>query len=503
MSRKCITTVLITYFRVGFLGRILHHKDKVSQHAISGETKWNEEPHIEIPKHRYRNCLSVSLLFSLFLFATIIFHINSLHASGVVLDSMGPTSSGRGGTNISHSDNGSLIHDNPAALVNMPQGKLLDVNLELFYPTVDYDDEFDSDGTRRQLFILPSFSLTYKKSEESRFAFGVGAFTSAGFATEYRLKHAMKRDTPFGKIPVSFGEQKYRSEASLVKLLAASSFKVNDKLSLGFSVGSSVQKMDLEMPYTIQTGQFAGLTAMADVSTDYDFGFTYTLGAQYKITDNTVIGISYVSESRATLVGDADLSLPDAAPESVLFTNKHAEYDFRSDVEWPRTIGVGISHKMGLSNQFALDVVWTDWSAAFDSFDLGLTDGDNAEFNAALGSKLKDDFPLDWDSTFSIRLGYEYFHKGKDDDVLRFGYIFNDNPVPKDTQTPLIPGTVKHIFSTGYSHKWEKYELDTAYQFMMSDRDQVSTSSIIGGDFDNSSMKVKIHVLFIGLKYRF
>ena len=137
----------------------------------------------------------------------------------------------------------------------MPQGKLLDVNLELFYPTVDYDDEFDSDDTRRQLFILPSFSLTYKKSEESRFAFGVGAFTSAGFATEYRLIHAMKRDTPFGKIPVSFGEQKYRSEASLVKLLAASSFKVNDKLSLGFSVGSSVQKLDIEMPYTVQTGQ--------------------------------------------------------------------------------------------------------------------------------------------------------------------------------------------------------------------------------------------------------
>ncbi len=503
MSRKFITTLLITYFRAGFFSRILPHKDRVNQHVIPSETKWNEEPHIEIPKHRYRNCLKVSLLFSLYFFAAILLHINVLYAHGVILDSVGPTSSGRGATNISHFDNGSLIHDNPAALVNMPQGKLLDINLEFLYPTVDYDDEFGSDDTRRQVSILPSFSLTYKRSEESRFAFGVGAFPSAGFATEYRLIHAMNRDTPFGKIPVSFGKQKYRSEASLMKLLAASSFKVNDKLSLGFSVGSSVQKIDLEMPYTIQTGQFAGLTAMADVSTDYGFGFTYTLGAQYKITDNIVMGISYVSESRATLVGDADLFLPDAAPESVLFKNKQAAYDFRSDVEWPRTIGAGISYKMGMSNKFALDVVWFDWSSAFDSFDLSLTDGDNAEFNAVLGSKVKDDFPLDWDSTFAIRLGHEYFHKGKDNDVFRFGYIFNDNPVPKETQTPLIPGTVKHVFTTGYSHKWEKWELDTAYQFMMSDRDHVNTSSIIGGDFDNSSMKVKVHVLFIGLKYRF
>ena len=314
----------------------------------------------------------------------------------------------------------------------------------------------------------------------------------------------MNRDTPFGKIPVSFGEQKYRSEASLVKLLAASSFKVNDKLSLGFSVGSSVQKIDLEMPYTVQTGQFAGLTVMADVSTDYDFGFTYTLGAQYKITDNTVIGISYVSESRATLVGDGDIFLPDAAPESALFTNQYK----RNTISGAMLNGRALSESAYLTRwvcQISLHWMWYGLIGhlPLTVLTLDLTDGDNAEFNAVLGSKLKDDFPLDWDSTFAIRLGYEYFHKGRDDDVFRFGYIFNDNPVPKETQTPLIPGTVKHVFTTGYSHKWEKWELDTAYQFMMSDRDQVNTSSIIGGDFDNSSMKVKVHVLFIGLKYRF
>ena len=442
--------------------------------------------------NRFSNSLKVSILFFLFFIATIILYINDLHATnGVILDSMGPTSSGRGGTNIAHSDNGSLIHDNPAALVNMAHGKLLDINLELFFPTVDYDDALDSDDTKRQIFTIPSFSLTYKKSEESRIAFGIGAFTAAGFGTEYRLKH-----------PV-FGERKYRSGASLVKLLAASSFKVNDKLSLGFSVGSSVQKLDLEMPYSLQTGPSAGLTVDGDLSTHFGFGFTYTLGAQFKITDNTVVGLSYISESKATLDDKADLFLPDEAPESPAFTQRLGQYDFRSEFEWPRSIGAGISHKIGLSNKLALDVVWVDWKSAYDSLDLDFTDGDNAEFDAALGSKIKDDFPLNWDSTFAIRLGHEYFYKGKDDDVFRFGYIFNENPVPQNTQQPLVPGTLKHVFTTGYSHKWEKWQLDTAYQFMMSDRDHVNTSRIRGGDFDNSSMKINVHVLFIGIKYSF
>ncbi len=437
------------------------------------------------------------------LVVSIFIHTYELHAHGVVLDSVGGTSSGRGGTNISHADNGTLIHDNPAALVNMPQGKLLDMNLEFLYPDVDYEDSFDSDHSKHQAFILPSFSLVYKKSEESKFAFGLGAFTSAGFGTEFRLNHSMNRETPSGNVPVSFGEQKYRSKASLVKLLAAISYKVNDRFSLGFSVGPSVQRLDLEMPYTLQTGAFTGLSVMSDISTHFGYGLTYTLGAQFKVTDNTVIGMSFVSESKATLRGDADLFLPDEAPESALFVNKQAEYDFKSDVEWPRTIGIGISHKMGKSNKFAFDVVWFDWSSAFGSFNLELTDGGNAEFDAVLGSKVNDDFPMDWDSTFAFRFGYEYFHKGKNDDIFRFGYIFNDNPVPKDTQVPLIPGTLKHVFTTGYSHKWDKWEFDVASQFMMSDRDNVGTSQIVGGDFDDSSMKVKAYRLFLGMKYRF
>lgn len=430
--------------------------------------------------------------------------INKLYAAdGVVLDSMEVVSAGRGGVNISHADNGALIHDNPAALVNMPSGKLIDLNVEFIYPEVRYEDPVDFDHTKHEVFIIPSFSFVYKNTEESRFAFGIGAFSPAGFGTEYRLEHLINRSTEAGDIPVSFGDQVYRSEASLVKILASTSFKVNESLSLGFSVGPAFQKIELEMPYTFQTGALSGVGVLGEMDAHDNFGLAYTFGAQYKISENTVVGFSYVSESRATLKGEADISLPDEAPESALFNNRNAEYDISTRFEWPRSIGMGISHKMGMSHGFSFDVLWFDWASAFDSLDIKLSDGDNAEFNAALGETIRDSFPLDWDSSFAFRFGYEYFLKGSSNNIIRGGYIYNENPVPDDTQIPLIPGMLKHTFSVGYSRKWDKWEFGIASQFMISDGEDVSSSKIVGGDFDESTVKAKAYLLFLGMKYRF
>ena len=277
--------------------------------------------------------LILFLIFFLFWFAFIFLTNRSCVANGVILDSIGVVSSGRGGTNISHADNGVLIHDNPAALIAMPSGKMMEFNSEFIYPEVHYKDAHDADYSRHEVFIIPSFSFVYKQAEDSRFAFGAGVFSPAGFGTEYRLEHYMTRSTQAGDFPVSFGNQIYRSEASLIKLLASTSFKVNERLSLGISAGPSIQKIEFEMPYTFQTGALSGVSVLGDMDTRNSFGFAYTMGAQYKISENTVIGIAYVSESRSTLKGKADFYLPDTAPESALFNNRQANYDLESDFE--------------------------------------------------------------------------------------------------------------------------------------------------------------------------
>jgi len=45
--------------------------------------------------------------------------------------------------------------------------------------------------------------------------------------------------------------------------------------------------------------------------------------------------------------------------------------------------------------------------------------------------------------------------------------------------------------------------LDVAAQFSVSDSEFVDNSEIVGGDFDNSSIKTKATLLLFGLKYFF
>ena len=472
----------------------MHYKERCYLRRISFRSNETSYP---------ANLFFVLFLFCISFFGLFIASHRPCVASGVVLDSIGAVSSGRGGTNIPHADNGALIHDNPAALVTMPSGKMLEFSSEFIYPEVRYEDAYDADYSKHEVFVIPAFSFVYKKTEDSRIAFGGGIFSQAGFGTEYRLEHNMTRSAMEGDLPVSFGNQVYRSEASLIKLLASTSFKINESLSLGFSAGPSIQRVEFEMPYTFQTGALAGVSALGEMNTRNSYGFTYTMGVQYKISRNTIVGISYVSESRSTLEGDADIYLPDTVPESVLFNNRQANYDLEFEFEWPRSVGVGVLHKISNSHRFSFDVLWYDWASAFDSLDIELTDGDNAEFDAALGKTLKDSFPIEWDSVFAFRFGYEYFVKGSSNDIIRCGYIYNENPISRETQIPLIPGNSKHNFSVGYSHKWKKWEFDIASQYLLSEKDRVTSSDIVGGDFNDSSLKTKAYLLFLGAKYKF
>ncbi|MGR3220236.1 MAG: OmpP1/FadL family transporter [Candidatus Anammoxibacter sp.] len=436
----------------------------------------------------------VIIIFSgIILYTTIAWFGNVAFADGVVLPSIGAVSSGRGGVNIAFNDNGVLIHDNPAALVNMKAGKLLDFGFEFFYPEFKYSDGSGSDYSKHQIFSIPTFSFVYKKSEESRFAFGVGAFGPAGFGTEYRLDHLVDS-------PLSFGRQKYSSQASLLKILFSTSYKVTKRLSVGISIGPSMQTLAFEMPYTFQTGIFTGISVLSDVNYHTGFGVSYTMGAQYEISENTVLGLTFVSESKTTFKGKADISLPHILGINL---NLEAEYDVKSNFEWPRSIGIGVSHKLGKADKFAFDLLWFDWASAFDRLDLELTNGDNPIFDLVLGPTVNDALPLDWDSSFSFRFGYEHFFKGKTDNIVRLGYIFNQNPVPHKTQIPIIPGQFRHNFSIGYTHSWEKWRFNVASQFYIADKGTVDTSKIIGGDFDDSDFKSKLYLLFLGMEYRF
>lgn len=430
------------------------------------------------------------LIFSLVLWALVQMMEGKGHANGVIRDSIGTISSGRGGTNIAASDNSALIHDNPSALSRMP-GLNWEFTLDLLSTNIDYKDPQNDKKAKDQILALPALAGAYK-SPKSNMAFGLMVFYPAGFAAEYDLIHGV------------YGEQTYKSEVSLLKVMPAFAWQVNDKISIGAAIGPAFQSTKLTMPFTFQTGTLAGTPALINLETA-GTGYTWNLGMQYQFSEKLSLGAVYISKTSVALKGDMDVDVTGHPVLEPLLASAGAgptaNYDLKMDFTWPQIIGGGIAYVPGSGHRIFTDIQWYGWASAFDDLRLKLSNGNNAGINALSGgSSLEDTLPLDWKNSYALKLGYEY-HSEKN--TFQGGYIFNRNPVPTSTLTPLIPGILEHALSLGYDHKGQHWILSSAYQYSFGPKESVGTSKIIGGDFDNSTMEVNAHWIFFNLMYRY
>lgn len=413
--------------------------------------------------------------------------VSQTFANGVLLDSMGPISSGRGGTNIAYSDNGTIIHDNPAALAKL-KGRSFEGGTDFLSIPVNYQDQFNDKDAEKAFFSLPSFSYIQSYTQHP-FGIGLGLYNPAGFSTEYYLKHRIYNDR----------EQKYASNSSLTKILFGLGWSINDQWSLGIGIGPAQSKIELEGPFTFQTGALQGASALLDMNGD-DWAMAWNVGLQWRVSSDTTLGLSYINQDKFNMRGDLNLKDPYIPNVGVL--PLEANYNFECDFQWPQTLGVGLNHQFKVGHRISVDVLWVDWSSAFDELNFQLSEGDNIGFNLLTGgSSTQDTFPLHWKDSYAFRFGYEYLLNAAD--IIRLGYIYNQNPVPDVTLTPLIPGILSNLVSVGYGHNWKTWALNFAYQYSFGAKQSVATSKILGGDYDDSTIEISGHLFTMGVQYQF
>jgi len=417
--------------------------------------------------------------------ATTIFWVRPVHllaGDGVVRNSLGATAAGRGGTNIAHSDNGAVLLDNPAGLVNMTGTRRLELGLDLLFTDLDYTDPQNNDDGKVAPYPLPQLSYA-EKSDNERWAYGIGLFAPAGFGASYKLHHWL------------YGKKTYESMGALIKLLPAVAYKIDDRLSVGGTFGLAISHAQLRMPFHLQTGLFSGLPTLMELKAT-GLAPTWSAGLQYQLSQDTTIGLAYRGETRLKLHGPCKVDV--AGLNFPLLTSK---YSAEVDLVWPASLGLGITHRLAEKHRLSADVIWFDWSHAFDKLDIKMTRGSNPLFNLMLGPKVKDRLALDWHDSVAARFGYEYWISPKD--VLRAGYSYHPTPVPDATLLPILAGILDHTFSVGYGHQWQQWRIDLAYQYSFSRTHHVSNSRIVGADFDHSSNKAQAHWFYLALSYRF
>jgi long-chain fatty acid transport protein len=392
-------------------------------------------------------------------------------ADGVVLDGISARTLGRGGTNLGHSDNGGILHDNPAGMAGLGGDELLDVGAVVLLTDFGYSDPAN-EASSESITPLPQVAYL-RRSEDGAWVYGLGLFAPAGFTERYLME---------GPAPYS-GEREYYSFGALMKVLPALSCQVTDRLSVGGTFGVGICHAELEGPYTLQgplTGQPTLLDTQATGATP-----VWSAGLQYALTPRTTIGAAYISESRFTLQGTTAVDV---------FPLGGTTYESELDVTWPRSVGVGMRHEVCPCGVLSADVIWYDWSQAFDEFVLRLSNSSVTGF-----PDVEDHFPLNWRDTVSTRLGYEWKVASG---TMRLGYVYHRNPIPDATLTPFIQAILEHSVSLGYgwcSHGWE---IDLSYMCLFGQDRAVGTSELAGDDFDNSRHEATVHAINFGFMKR-
>jgi long-subunit fatty acid transport protein len=365
-------------------------------------------------------------------------------------------------------------------MVNIEGSGLFEVGIDSLITDLDYTDPENSTNGKFRPMVLPELSLI-RKSDDGMWATGIGFYLPAGFGGAWSLNNPL------------LGEHGYKSLGALAKILPGAAVRLTDRLSVGGTLGVAVSHAELEGPFFLQTGALAGAPTILDMQAT-GAAPTWGVGLQYEISDRTTLGLAFNDETRFRLDGSADADVFGLGPGAV-----SSDFDLDADLVWPRSLGLGLTHWLADRHRVSTDVIWFDWSHAFDRIDVKFTDSSNPLFPAILGPEITDSFPLDWRDSVSIRFGYEFF--ATPCDVLRAGYTYSSPTVPNSTLTPYIPATLEHTFSAGYGKQWDSTRFDIGYQFAFGPEANVHESDVVGGDFEFSTVKAQAHWLFLGLTF--
>ncbi|NGP75445.1 hypothetical protein G3570_02290 [Balneolaceae bacterium YR4-1] len=405
---------------------------------------------------RIRNSTSSLLKQILVLFISMLFAISTYAQTGHVMSGVGAIdqSMSGAGTVALPLDGLSGLYANPATLTHF-EGITLDVSLQIMRPSGTlyssiqenaFGPSFPSatiSGSTESTagpFPIPAIALTYVP-EKSNWAFGFSAYGVGGFGVDYEMTPTNPITTP--QAPSGFGFGAIPSEFQLLQVAPSIAYRVNNKLSIGFS--PLLNRSSLEVnPFPAATpddGNGDGFYSYPDGPKTSALGIGYSIGLNLKNINNFHFGISYKSTQHF-----ADLNF-NSSDE----TGNPREFSFNLD--YPSILTGGLSYTGINRLLMAFDVKYIDFSR---------TDGFNRNGYDETGAVQG----FGWESIFVYTAGLQYELTRKL--PIRFGYSYNPCPINHDDSffNVSAPAIIEHHISTGASYPLSsKIQLSGAFQY--------------------------------------
>ncbi|HPD97599.1 MAG TPA: OmpP1/FadL family transporter [Synergistales bacterium] len=365
--------------------------------------------------------LCAALLFSALLCGTAL-------GAGFALYDFSARGNALGGAMVGRADDPSAIAYNPAGITQIPGSSYM-TGLAFIMPRGTVTQVGGSAvDMKEHTFIPPHFYYTRQMSD--KVWFGVGMMTRFGLGSDYPK-------TWFGN------ENNYYANIESVSLNPNIAWKVNDSFSL--SLGAEV----LWMEYS-QNKMGTSSAYDAQLKGD-DIGYGWNVGMHFKLDEATRIGLHYRSQVKLTISGTVDTQ------SAIPIFQDHTSA--KGDITLPEMYMFGISKQFSPKTNIEVGAIYTGWS----SYDEMTIRYDPPLF----GSVPSKTSPKNYKNVWRYQLGIEY--KKSPEWTWRFGYTFDQSPIPDSTIDYQAPMSDRHLLSVGFGYTKNDRTWDFAYTYLMAD----------------------------------
>jgi long-chain fatty acid transport protein len=368
----------------------------------------------------------------------------SIFAGGFQLNEHGARAMAMAGAFTGLANDPSAIYFNPAGITqldgtNFSAGTTLILPISSFTLPKPSTAEYEM---QPQVFDLINFYVTQKLSD--KLSVGLGINNQFGLGTKWD--------------PNWIG--KYLAVETTLKsffFTPVVAYKLLKNLSISAGPTIAVMSIKLSRGELYPTGTDFLLTLNSNNTTAVGF----TAGILYKLNEKWQFGLSYRSQTKFNLTGTGS-----SDPASFI----HPVYkipipgpngDITAPLTTPMCTALGIAYTPDNMWTVTADVQYVGWSSYND---LSVTFNNYNSANPLAPGTTVLSTPRDYKDSYIARLGFEY--KPVDYFAVRFGILFDHNPVQDQYVEPTLPDADRIGLTIGFGGKISNHlSLDVTYMF--------------------------------------
>lgn len=342
--------------------------------------------------------------------------------------------------------------------------------------------------------FVPNFYYANRLNDKWNFGFGINV--PFGNSSDYD-------DTWVGRYHAT------KSEITVLNFNPSASYKVSDKLAVGFGVNLQYVEATLENKLDSRaiclgagggaTCATVGLGTLGDVATDSsvslsgdDLSLGWNVGLLYDISNDTRVGMAYRSNVKHTLEGSANFTRSAGLNLILGASTAFTSTGISAGLNLPETLSLSLYHAVDSKWSILADATWTKWSR-FDKLVIDFSDPIQADST----------IPENWENSARYSLGVNY--KSDSKWTYRAGIALDETPISSaEDITPRIPDNDRIWLSLGFGHKVsDSFGYDVGFAHLIFDDIVINNTDASFGHTLTGSYDVSVNIFSAQFNWKF